>query len=306
MSYDIVGDVHGQYDKLVALLRTLGYRETFRTWRHPDRTAIFVGDLIDRGPRQLDTLRLVRSMIDAGAARTIMGNHELNAISWATPDPQHPGEFLRSRTKPGHREQHAAFLAEVEDKPRLHAEIVEWLRTLPLWLDLGGIRVVHACWSERYLSALAPHLGPDATLTDAVLVAAARKGSVVHAAIEALCKGLEVALPSGVEFRDKDGKTRRSARIRWWEAGPTTLQRAALASADVLAQLPDVPVAPDSRVAPYAGPPVFFGHYWLTQRPAPLGPNVACVDYSAGAGEKLVAYRWEGEEVLRATHFLWV
>ena len=68
MNYDVIGDVHGQYDKLVALLRTLGYRETMRAWRHPDRTAVFVGDFIDRGPKQVETLKLVRGMVDTGAA----------------------------------------------------------------------------------------------------------------------------------------------------------------------------------------------------------------------------------------------
>jgi hypothetical protein len=59
---------------------------------------------------------------------------------------------------------------------------------------------------------------------------------------------------------------------------------------------------PDARAAS----PVFFGHYCLDSRPAPLGPERACVDYRAGEGGPLVAYRWEGEPALRKTHFLWV
>lgn len=50
MAYDIIGDVHGHASALAALLTRLGYRETRGAWRHPDRQAIFVGDLIDRGP----------------------------------------------------------------------------------------------------------------------------------------------------------------------------------------------------------------------------------------------------------------
>jgi hypothetical protein len=49
MAYDIIGDIYGQADKLEALLRALGYRDTAGAWRHPDRQAIFVGDFIDRG-----------------------------------------------------------------------------------------------------------------------------------------------------------------------------------------------------------------------------------------------------------------
>ena len=55
-SYDIIGDIHGHARKLERLLRHLGYRETRDAWRHPDRTAVFVGDFIDRGPEQLRTI----------------------------------------------------------------------------------------------------------------------------------------------------------------------------------------------------------------------------------------------------------
>jgi uncharacterized protein YecE (DUF72 family) len=55
MAYDIIGDVHGHATELVALLRRLGYAERQGAWRHPDRTAVFVGDLIDYGDEQLST-----------------------------------------------------------------------------------------------------------------------------------------------------------------------------------------------------------------------------------------------------------
>lgn len=305
MKYDVIGDVHGQHDRLVALLRTLGYRETMRAWRHPDRTAVFVGDFIDRGPQQVETLKLVRGMVDTGAALAILGNHEFNAISWATRDPEHPTEHLRRHGRPGNRKQHHAFLAEVAGKP-LHAEIIEWFRTLPLWLDLGPLRVVHACWHDGYMDALRPYLDDGLTLTDDLIVWANRKGHWAFEAVEALCKGFEVALPQGMSFTDRDGKTRTKARIRWWGEEPRTFRKVALAPTAVLKQIPDVRMPADPRVRPYAGPPVFFGHYCLTSRPAPLAPQVGCVDYNAGGGGEMVAYRWDGEPELRATHFIWV
>lgn len=92
-------------------------------------------------------------MVDAGSAYAVMGNHELNAIAWHTPDPRCPGEYLRSResAKWGqkNRKQQAAFLAEVEDRPALHSEIIDWFLTLPLWLDLPGLQEVHACWNPN-------------------------------------------------------------------------------------------------------------------------------------------------------------
>jgi hypothetical protein len=79
MALDVIGDVHGQYDKLVPLLSHLGYSEANGAWRHPSRTAVFLGDLIDRGPKQLATVALVRAMVEAGSAQCILGNHEFNA-----------------------------------------------------------------------------------------------------------------------------------------------------------------------------------------------------------------------------------
>jgi hypothetical protein len=101
--FDVIGDIHGEFDKLIELLGHLGYQDKAGAYRHPDRTAIFVGDLIDRGPKQLATVDLVRGMAEAGTAQCIMGNHEFNAIAWATPDPDKPGDFLRPHGKPGNQ-----------------------------------------------------------------------------------------------------------------------------------------------------------------------------------------------------------
>jgi hypothetical protein len=172
-AYDVIGDVHGQFDKLVALLTHLGYRDNSGSWRHPDRSVIFVGDLIDRGPKQLATVDLVRGMVEAASARCVMGNHEFNAIAWATPDPDHPGKFLRDHHKPGNRQQHSAFLDEVECTPR-QKEIADWFKTLPLWLDLGGLRIVHACWHQASMDQLQPLMGPNQTLTDELILLGSR------------------------------------------------------------------------------------------------------------------------------------
>lgn len=118
----------GSSTRLVALLTHLGYPETGGSWQHPDRTTIFVGDLIDRGPKQLATVELVRTMVEAGTARCILGNHEFNAIAWVTPDPAHPGKFLRDHYKPGNQAQHQAFLDVVEGTRR-QKDITDWFKT---------------------------------------------------------------------------------------------------------------------------------------------------------------------------------
>jgi protein phosphatase len=79
---DIIGDVHGCCDELEKLLAELGYRpDSDGVYRHPEgRKAVFLGDLVDRGPRILDTLALVRNMIDAGQAYCVPGNHDVKLL----------------------------------------------------------------------------------------------------------------------------------------------------------------------------------------------------------------------------------
>ena len=82
--FDLIGDIHGQAIELEVLLDKLGYKRSGNLYRHQDRMVIFLCDLIDRGPYQKRTLELVRAMIDAGAAKAVMGNHEYNAIAYFT------------------------------------------------------------------------------------------------------------------------------------------------------------------------------------------------------------------------------
>jgi protein phosphatase len=82
--FDIIGDVHGCSDELESLLGDLGYAlsdEASPFYKHPDgRRAIFLGDLVDRGPRILDTVRLVRNMVLGGSALCIPGNHDMKLL----------------------------------------------------------------------------------------------------------------------------------------------------------------------------------------------------------------------------------
>jgi protein phosphatase len=77
--FDIIGDVHGCFDELAELLGVLGY--VFTTdggARHPEgRQALFVGDLVNRGPATPDVLRLAMNMVAEGDARCVQGNHDV-------------------------------------------------------------------------------------------------------------------------------------------------------------------------------------------------------------------------------------
>ncbi len=302
MNYDIIGDIHGHGDKLEALLRKLGYRNRDGAWRQPGHQVIFVGDYIDRGPEQLATVDTVRAMVEAGSAQAVMGNHEFNAIAWSLPDPERPGEFTRPHT-PEKRHQHEAFLAATENDAERRSEILDWFLQLPLWLDLPGLRVVHACWDEDSMRALEPLLDAGKCLDRDGVRATSRRGSGEFVALERVLKGPEIELPDGLRFRQGE-QWRSGARLRWWMPQATPLRDAVLVDSLARPQLPTQPM-PDAPWPRYPeGKPIFVGHYWMSGTPAPLTPRIACLDYSVGKGGPLVAYRWQGEPVLDAGHFV--
>lgn len=89
--FDIIGDVHGCGDELEELLAQLGYQPTLVAeadplwgdvvYRHPEgRKVVFVGDLVDRGPRVLDVVRIARNMVVGGAALCVPGNHDMKLM----------------------------------------------------------------------------------------------------------------------------------------------------------------------------------------------------------------------------------
>jgi SAM-dependent methyltransferase len=304
MGYDVIGDIHGQGGKLEALLTKLGYVKRATSWVAPiGRQAIFIGDLIDRGPDQVVVVDTVRRMIDSGHARAVMGNHEFNAIGFATEVPDAPGRYLR-RHSSKNIEQHEEFLRQVGEGSVLHREMVAWFKTLPPTLDLSGIRAVHAWWHQPYVDRIGERLAGGRPMDDEFLVAAYRRGSDEHCAMEGLTKGLEVTLPDGGFFLDYHGVERREIRTKWWLEEPKTLRDVAILKSDQVHRVPDHPLPSDFAGKPVEGSPVFFGHYWFSGTPELLSRKAVCVDYSAADTGPLVCYRWSGEQELDLRNFV--
>lgn len=306
---DFIGDIHGQHDKLVGLLGKLGYqRDGELGFRHPQgRRVVFLGDYIDRGPKVRETLQTVKAMVDAGDALAIMGNHEFNAIAWVTPDPNPPSSdrtYLRHHASKN-RKQHAATLSQFEGRESEWKDWLQWFKQLPMWLDVGGARAVHACWDSRSIEVL----GAGSLQDSDFFLRCATRGSNEFHALETVLKGPELELPKGVTVPDKEGEPRKSLRCRWWgrsASSGTTLREIAMPPG--CTDLGQTVASEDLEKLPnYADPvPVFVGHYWIPESAprAPLAPNVACLDYSAGVGGPLVAYRWDGETHLRGAKMI--
>ncbi|MFE5758819.1 polynucleotide kinase-phosphatase [Streptomyces massasporeus] len=136
--FDIIGDIHGCAAELEALLAKLGYVDGV----HPEgRTAVFVGDLVDRGPDSPGVLRRVMAMVKSGNALCVPGNHENKY-----------GRYLRGR-----KVQHTHGLAETIEQmagesEEFLAEVREFLDGLVSHyvLDGGRLVVCHAGLPEKY------------------------------------------------------------------------------------------------------------------------------------------------------------
>jgi len=287
IAYDVIGDIHGRLDKFHALMLALGYFENNNTYVPPaGRQAIFVGDLIDRGPEQVKLLQYVRRMVDAGYAQVVMGNHEFNAIAYVTPDPENEGDCLRKNRADSpkcaqNRRQHAAFLAQVGEGTPQHKEWIEWFRTLPLHLDLGGIRVAHAWWDEQ----------SAALLDDPAQI---------------VTTGYEHKLPAGHFVTDKEGNKHDNARLAIWRHEAKHLRDIAIVPGGDTSILPDLTIDQifPNGVLPVEGPPIFVGHYWFNSGLRLENSKVAVLDWSAAHQGPLVAYRWDGEEQLSGAKFV--
>jgi len=303
--YDLIGDIHGHADALVQLLEALGYPKVRGVYGHPERTVIFLGDFIDRGPKIRQVLEIVRPMIEEGKALAVMGNHELNALAYHTEDPERPGEFLRPHSDKNVK-QHRQTVQQL--KPDELKSYLKWFRTLPMWLDLDGLRVVHACWDEQAMNQITPALLEHRGLTTVFLQSACKRGNTLFAPVEIVLKGKEAKLPGGMSFQDSGGNVRTEIRTRWYMSPEGQTYRTYALHSDEIPCDVELNESVKKVATPYptTAKPVFVGHYWLsTIRPEVLGENVACLDYGQTKGF-LCAYRWQGEQKLTDKNFRWI
>jgi protein phosphatase len=142
--FDIIGDVHGCSDELETLLDRLGYRVSWSgtgvarsvaTEPPPGRRAVFVGDLVDRGPRSPDALRIVISLCRAGHAFMVPGNHDMKFWRW----------LKGNKVTLTHGLERTVEQFQFEPRP-FRQEVASFIDALPpyLWLDGGRLAIAHA------------------------------------------------------------------------------------------------------------------------------------------------------------------
>lgn len=315
MKFDIIGDIHGYADQLVQLLERLKYYNDNGTYKHsdPERKVIFVGDFIDRGPKIREALSIVKSMVDNDTAYAVMGNHEYNALCFHTLKDGFSDTWLRSHSVKNVN-QHKETLQQFKNHAKEWNDYLSWFMGLPLFLDLGDIRVVHAAWIPSEIIKIRKWISGELKLGNSFLQKSAIKGNKEFNTIEQILKGVEIHLPDGVSrFKDKDGNKRNEIRVKWWESAKEKTYEEILFPQDNSQNFGKQFISSTiyERLPVYKdNVPVFFGHYWLdpvnSNPPQVQTDQICCLDYSIAKNGLLVAYCWDGEKKLDNAKFEWV
>jgi serine/threonine protein phosphatase 1 len=121
----IIGDVHGHYDALIALLDKVALNN--------DDQVYFLGDLIDRGPKSSQVVDFVYQ----NQYKCLLGNHEQMLLD-AIGDGQISSNYLQAWLYSG------GYTTLVSYNNNIPQEHINWLKTLPLYFDLGDVWLVHA------------------------------------------------------------------------------------------------------------------------------------------------------------------
>lgn len=300
--YDIIGDVHGHADQLKNLLKKMDYKLIGDVYTHASRKAVFVGDFINRGPKIRETILLIRKMVEKSTAYAILGNHELYAVLYYLRDTE--GKYYKKRI-PKYQLQINQTLAEFVMYKEEFKSHLKWLRTLPMFLDFGKIRVVHACWDDENIKLLGEKItGPK--LSKTILREVALNGTEFSRSFWESCKGVDFQLPKDLLIFDEEGRPHRSFRMKWWEPSEDkTFRDVSLESRfDLPAYTIPKEIVQPRKPYPKNDPIVFFGHYCLKQCCGVFADNLCCVDSCVARTGKLLAYRWDGEAKLNKSNFI--
>jgi protein phosphatase len=150
--FDIIGDIHGCFDELHALLILLGYKiekhEQYHVTHPEGRKIVFVGDLVDRGPKIPEVLRLVMDMISTNIAYCVRGNHDDKLRRALKGNPVKIAHGLDES------------LAQLDTQSQtFKQQVLKFLENLPYYyiFDEGKLVVVHAGLKEKDIGSVSSH-----------------------------------------------------------------------------------------------------------------------------------------------------
>ena len=302
--YDIIGDVHGYAPLLKKLLIELGYKKTESGYYHPERKVIYVGDFINRGPEIRKTIRIVRSMVENGNAYAILGNHEINAIIYYL-------NFKKEMQTKALGKYFMSLYKTMEDFTRYSYELIDhlkWLCSLPLFIEMEGIRVVHACWSQSAIDFFKREIPEGKIKKKMFRELVQNPKSDFSKNIWTLTRGIDFKMPNDLKLLNSKGIYPRSFRLRWWEnpLGKTFEELSFESKFTLPPYIVPEQLLPNTFVYPENAPVLFLGHYSRFNGPHIIKPNICCVDSGVVESKKLAAYRWSGEKSLLKGNLIFI
>jgi hypothetical protein len=307
--YDLIGDIHGCGLTLIDLLEQMGYSKKNGVYQHPKRKVVFLGDIVDRGPNIRLACHIVRDMVEAGHADIVMGNHEYNIVTYLSEAPAGMRQpFLRPHT-PRNNFIVEQTLEQFANFPQEFNEMLDWFLTIPLFREYEHFRVVHASWDQQMIDDYLRRYDSN-LISKNMLAESVQTDSFLYRFLDRILRGTSLKLPDGRSMTSKDGMVRQFFRTKFWADDPQRYN-------DVVFQPDPLPEdiqhgllsAEEKEQLLFYGPeekPLFIGHYWMSGLPAPIVPNIACLDYSAVKYGRLVAYRMDTETQLQKGKFAWV
>lgn len=274
---DLIGDIHGHYIELQKILKILGYSYKKDEINHPENRKLgFVGDFINRGPQSVEVLTLVKSLCESGKAVAVLGNHEFRLIqNWVA------GKEI----------------------PQEYKAFIPWLRTLPLFLDLKTLRIVHAAWHFSSIELLrGKNVDNDSFILDTL-----EKKNSYKLAVDQILSGIKISIPKELKLKDRFGVERAKGRLKWWKDLRGKPYGQCFLS-------PMTPVIDDkgptdeelSVLQPYPKDerPVFMGHYCLPPSVPKVNGQVVCLDGCVTCDKTLWGYRHNGAESVDASNLI--
>jgi len=279
MKYDFISDVHGRLNKLIQLLEKAGYiKDSEGDYYHPEgRIAFFLGDIIDKGKYVTKTFFMVKRMVEKGYAKIVLGNHELNFIAIHLKNKK--GEYLRKRDEGKLRQIEKSL-----DLLNYKEEVFDFIYDIPLFYEEKNLKVIHACWDNKYINHVKKYLSNDNKLNEDSYKNL-YLDPVSFDALEIVLKGYELNIsPEG--YHDKSGILRETCRYNWWE------------------EELDYETVPDhvelsshlfENMEKYKGDDyIFFGHYTKKGKPYVQSKRAMCLDFCREG--YLTMYRFSEED----------
>jgi len=296
---DFIGDIHGNAQKLLTLLNNLGYVHSSVGWSHSEgRQIVVLGDFINVGNDSKLVLQILFEMWSNNVAKIIIGNHEYY-LAWYF---YQYGNAIFEKNGPLEKD-YEKLLNEFRDDTDLFKKYVEWILTLPLFIETVNYRAVHAYWSKENQKIISKYRNLE-EIFKAFEILKKKKSNELKYVINETIIGKQVVLNPSCR-----NKNALKFRIKWW----INIYGKLLPECIVIhksVQCPGIIITPSLlpgfKLYDSLEKPIFFGHYWLQRKPYLLSNNICCLDFGAAKGGYLAAYRWNGETSLNENNLIWV